>query len=315
MQQLGLRSGIGSQRESETAFRLRQPTRALDQAHPARSKAHERPPGAALFGGGMLGQFGRHLQLAVEIVAHDSREKLGLVGGATPAGDVVHLGLGFAFREDRLLSPAPVVQRQGLACTQRRIGQDDLEFVAVFIGGKQLQLQRRLALLRLTGSNEDEAPRLTPAFRLPIALEEAHVTIGAVPGVTPLNLGLRLRHALESDRDRVLDAEGIQRANDLMREERAVHAHLENHVGQDFADFADAVEDEGAGALGVVEVAGTVPYIKHLAGLGHGAKQRVVAPLSLCFSYSSRPRCPRACAWCRAPSHGSPASDVPERTS
>ena len=98
--------------------------------------------------------------------------------------------------------------------------------------------------------------------------------------MTPFDLGLELRQALEGNRDRLLDAEGIERAGDPLGEERAVHAHLENHAGEDLPDFIEAGEDEGASAVRVMHIAGPVPDIKHLAGLGNGAKLRVVAPLS-----------------------------------
>lgn len=82
MRQPDLHSRSGVQGEREAALRAHQSPGALEQAHPARAKAHERSPGAALFDGGMLGLFGHHLQFPVEIVGHDGCEKPGLVGGA-----------------------------------------------------------------------------------------------------------------------------------------------------------------------------------------------------------------------------------------
>ena len=232
MQQFGLHSRIGTQREGETAFRTRQPASALDQTHPAGAETNERPPGPTLLCGSPLGLVRGHLQLAVEVVCHDCREEPRLVGGATSAGDVVHLSLRLQLCEDRFLCATPVVKRQELARRQCGVGQDDLELIAVLVGSERVQLQRALALLGLTGADEDETPRLLPAFRLPVAFEEAHFAIGTVPDVSLLDHGLQLRQALEGDRDRVLDAESIQCADDLIGEERAVHAHLEAPRGQ-----------------------------------------------------------------------------------
>ena len=173
------------------------------------------------------------------------------------------------------------MQRQDFARRQRGIGEDHFELVPVLVGGEEIQLQRPLALFCLTGADEDEVARLSPALRFPITLEEAHVSIGTVPQKPLLDLLLQLREALEAHRDRVLDAQRIERANDLLGEERAVHAHLEDHLGQDLPYFIEAAEDEAPGAIGVVHVAGTVPYIQHLTGLRNGAEQRVVAALAL----------------------------------
>lgn len=73
-------------------------------------------------------------------------------------GDVVHRGLGFQLHEDRLLSPAPRCAAPGV-CAQKKccVGQEDPERVAVFVGDKQVQLQRTFALRGLTSTHEDEA--------------------------------------------------------------------------------------------------------------------------------------------------------------
>lgn len=213
MQRVFLHGRIGAQGEREAALWVRQTSCALDQAHPEGSQACEGPPRSTLFGRAALGLVSRHLQFAVEIVRHDGREQPSLVGGAAPAGDVIHLGFGFQLREDCLLGAAPVVQCQDLARGQCGVGQDDLELIPVFIGSEEIQLHWPLALLRLTGADEVEAARRVPALRLPIALEEAHVSIGTVPQNSPLDLLLQLSETLKGHRDRVLDAERIERAN------------------------------------------------------------------------------------------------------
>ena len=211
MQQLFLHGRIGTQGESEAALWARQPSCALDQAHSEGPQAREAPPRSALLGRAALGLVGRHLQFAVEVVRHDRREQPGLVGGPASTRDVIHLGLRFQLREDRLLGAAAVVQRQDFARRQRGIGEDHFELVAVLVGGEEIQLQRPLALFCLTGADKDEAARLSPALRFPITLEEAHVSIGTVPQEPLLDLLLQLREALEGYQDRVLDAQRIER--------------------------------------------------------------------------------------------------------
>ena len=280
MRQLGLHVRIRGQGQREAAFGSRQAAGPLEQPHPAGAETHERPPRGALFGGAARRLLDRHLQLTVEVVGHDRREQPSLIGGAASAGDVIHLGLGLQLREDRLLRAAPVVQRQELSRRERGVGEDHLELVPVFVGSEEIQLQGSFALFRLTGADEDETPCLLPAVRLPVALEELHVLSGAVPEQALLDFPFQLREALEGYRDRVLDAERIERVDDLLGEERAVHAHLEDHVGQDLPDFIEAGEDERASAVRVVHVAGTVPDIEDLPGLCYGTEQRIVAPLS-----------------------------------
>ncbi len=90
-----------------------------------------------------------------------------------------------------------------------------------------------------------------------------------MPQEALLDLLLQLGEALEGDRDRVLDAERIERTDDLLGEERAVHAHLEDRARQDLPDFIEAGEDEGASAVRVMHIAGTVPDIEDLPGLRH----------------------------------------------
>lgn len=220
------------------------------------------------------------MQPVVEILGHDSHADPGLIDGATPAGDVVHLRPDFQLCEDRLLSPAPLVQRHELAHRLRTIDQDEFDTSSrVIIGEREVQLQLPIGLLRLAGSNADRASRLIPAVRVPIALRIAHFATSAVPDVTPLDLHLQLSQVRACHRKRVLDAERIQRANDLITEECAVQSALDDYAGQDLADFPDVGENEGADSPGRVDLVGTMPYIKCLAGLRHSAQLQVVASL------------------------------------
>lgn len=82
LQQISLHGRIGTQGESEPALWTRPPSCVLDQAHAEGFQARERPSESSLF-----------------------------VGGATSTGNVIHLGLGFPFCEDRLLGAEVVVQR------------------------------------------------------------------------------------------------------------------------------------------------------------------------------------------------------------
>ena len=147
--------------------------------------------------------------------------------------------------------------------------------VSIFIRSKQPQLHRSLALLGLAGADEDEAAPLTPALWLPARLEEAQLFVYRMPAGTLFDLLLQLRKALKGHRDGVLNAQHVQRADDLIAEEGAVHAHFEDCGGQDLPHFPEATQDEAPSAVGVVYVAGAMPDIQDLPGLSDGAKQRV----------------------------------------
>ena len=64
----------------------------------------------------------------------------------------------------------------------------------------------------------------------------------------------------------MLDAQGLEHRDDLVAEEGAVHAHFEDGLWQDLADFTEAAENEAAGTVAVVDVPGTVPHIEHRDG-------------------------------------------------
>ena len=72
--------------------------------------------------------------------------------------------------------------------------------------------------------------------------------------------------------------------------------------GQNGADFVYTVPDVGLGAVGVMDVAGAMPGIEHLAGLGQGAEQWVVAALTLLLAVEAHCRaiCETAGGECRA---------------
>jgi hypothetical protein len=141
-------------------------------------------------------------------------------------------------------------------------------------------LQRPLALFGFTGADEHEATPFVPTLRLPVRFKEAHVLVDPLPPGAPLNLGFQFYKALERYRDRIANIQHLQRADDLIAEEGAVHAYLEDRVRQDLPDFPETTEDETLGSIGVMHVTGTMPHIKHLPGLRHGTEQRIVAALT-----------------------------------
>ena len=283
MQQLFLNDRSGAHRGRQAPNLAHQPSCAVDQAHSSSAEAPERSTRDALLGGVAFLRVCDHGQLAIEVVYHDGPEQPRLFGGTASAGDVITLVLRLEFREDRVLGGTAVVRRQERARRVRGVGGERFEVEAVFIGSGEVQLRESFALLRFTGADEDVAPRLLPAVRLPLARKERHIALGAAPHETLLDLWLQLGKALKRGRDRALDAERIERADDLLGEEGALLRHLEDHAGEISPDLVDAGEDEVARAVRVMHIAGAVPDSEDLHVLCQSTEQGVIAPRAFRF--------------------------------
>ena len=90
------------------------------------------------------------------------------------------------------------------------------------------------------------------------------------------------RHA-----DRPLDALQVHVHQAVLIEERAVDPRLDRRPRQRLADLPHTVGNERRRTVGVMHVAAAVMQVEELAGLGDGAKQRVVAALSFLFFVES----------------------------
>ena len=71
----------------------------------------------------------------------------------------------------------------------------------------------------------------------------------------------------------------MQRDDNGVAEEGAVHAHLDVQAGQCRPDLVNASQNEFAGAVRVVHIAGAEEEVENLAGLGDGTEQGIVAAL------------------------------------
>ena len=116
-----------------------------------------------------------------------------------------------------------------LARTHSLIDDDDLEFVPVLGGLKQIELNRQLSDLLSDG---DEAVAGVPRLRLPSGLEVIEPDRQAVPSFSAFDQTLEVGKALERYRDDECDAQRMQPLGDGFVEECAVDAGLDLCAGK-----------------------------------------------------------------------------------
>ena len=187
------------------------------------------------------------------------------------------------FGEDTLLRTAAFVEGDDLAWGHSFVGDDDLEFVPVFGGLEQVELDRQLVLAPDLLFDEDEAIAGVPRLRLPAGLEVIEPDRHASPSFSAFDQFLEGGKALERNRDGEFDPRRMQSFSDGFVEKCAVDAGLYLRTGKARAHVADTVADEGVGPVGVVYVSRTMVNIEDLVGLGDGAKEGVVAARALLF--------------------------------
>ena len=95
------------------------------------------------------------------------------------------------------LRTTPGVIIHDTARSQDLIGDNDLEFVTVYVGLKQIQLHRAFALLFRPGTNEQEAKASTPRLGFPLSLEVREVIIDGIPTLAILDHPFEFHEALK----------------------------------------------------------------------------------------------------------------------
>jgi hypothetical protein len=111
----------------------------------------------------------------------------------------------------------------------------------------------------------------------PLGLEVIPLGCARPPQTPCLDACFEIGKALEGNAHGILDARGVEAADDLITEKGAVHAHLDRDPGQGRPHDSDTAEDEVLGPMGVMDVAGTMQHIEHLTRLGDRAEERIIA--------------------------------------
>jgi len=210
---------------------------------------------------------------------HDN-EKISLVAKEFPGGNVVHVALRLQFREDRLLGPAAMVEGRDMASRDRLVGDHDLELIAVVVGDEEVELDGTFGAYRCESAHDEQTKAAVPTLGFPTGLEVGNGGVDTPPEAALFNDFLELRKAFERHRDGEFDATVVKRDDNRVAVEGAVHANLEVYAGQCLLDFLDASQNEIAGAVRIVNVAGAEEEVEDLASLGDSTEQRVVAALA-----------------------------------
>ena len=84
-------------------------------------------------------------------------EHISLIADTGGHGYVIHLAMRLEFSKDTFLRSTAVVEGNDLARAGALIGHDDLEFVTVFGGLEQIELNRRFVLAPDLFADEDKA--------------------------------------------------------------------------------------------------------------------------------------------------------------
>src|SRR5439155_24686379 len=275
--------GIGAHDEGEAALWADEAGGALEKVTAQGVNLLKDPSRRSLLGRiAMGGGLGLHLQLTGEVVSDDGGAEVELITDASAHGDVVHLALALQLGEDRFLSAAAVVEGENLLGPGALVGDDHLEVEAAERGDEQIELYRLLVADLDLVADEEEAEASLPALGLPRGLDESEVGAAAPPAQrASFDHGLERDKALERNREREVDGGLIESGDDLIAEEGAVHAQLDPHSGKRLAHRADAGQDEGTGADGIVDVARAMEEVEYLAGLSDGAEQGIVGAIAL----------------------------------
>ena len=94
-----------------------------------------------------------------------------LITDPCPDRYVIHLAMHLEFCEDALLRSAALMEGNNVARIRPLVGDDDLEFSAVFNWSEQVELDRLLVLAFDLLSDEDEAVTGIPRLRIPAGFE------------------------------------------------------------------------------------------------------------------------------------------------
>lgn len=280
VQQVASSRGICADSQREDPVGASQSPGALNESLAYRGQLLERPQGRPFFRGCALGCAALHLKLPVEVVSQDCGKEIGLVAQQSSRRDIIHLALGLQLGENRLLGAASMVEGHDMPRCDGLVGDHDLELIVVVIGDEKVELKGSLSADRLEGADNEQPKPAAPVLGFPTRLEVGDLGVEAPPEVAGLNDLLQPWEAFEWHGDREVDAQLVQGRDDVVAEEGAVHAYLDVHAGQCRADLVDAGEDELAGTVGIVNVAGAEEEIEDLAGLGDGTEERVVASLA-----------------------------------
>lgn len=211
----------------------------------------------------------------------DGRHHIKVIAVKPSYGDVIQIALRLQFAEGIFLRSSTIVKIQDLFHGCLLVRNDNLELKAIFMGNEQIELDRFLRLLFDLPTDKEKTKAGVPTLGFPRCVEIRKLTAEKLPAPSALNHMLEFGETLKRHRDSKLNALHLKGPDDLIAEERAVHAHLNFDAGTGATDYTNTLQDEFKSAVGVMHIAGTGKHIEDLTSLSDRTKQRIIAPLSL----------------------------------
>ena len=126
------------------------------------------------------------------------------------------------FSKYALLRSAALVECNDLAWAVSLIAHDDLEFVAIFSGLEQIELNRCFVLAPDFFADEDKPVGCAPRLGILVRLEKAELAVQSTPSFPALDHPFELDETLEGNRNGEFDARPTKLLSDGRVEKRGV---------------------------------------------------------------------------------------------
>lgn len=252
------------------------------QKRPSESISFREFPKGGPFFGSSPGSFMReHMKLPKKVMRKDGGHHIKVIAVKPSYGNVIQIALRLQFAESILLRTSSIMKIQDILHGRLLIGNDHLELIAVFMGNEQVELDGLLRLHLDPTTNKEETKATVPTFGFPRRVEIGKLATEKLPPPSALNHLLEFGETLKRHRDGELNAFLLKCPDDLIAEERAVHACLDDNAGAGAADYTNALQDEFKSAIGVMHIARAGKHIENLPRLCYRAEQRIITPLPL----------------------------------
>ncbi len=157
MQQLVLEFFVAMHRQNQLASGSDDASGALNQVPTQRFDFTEAPKCRPIGGRTTLPSDQLHLQFASKIVRQNTGEQIQLIADTRGHRYVIQLAMRLQFRKNTFLRSTALVECNDLARAGAFIDHDGLEFVTVFDGLKQIELNRCFILAPDLFADEDKA--------------------------------------------------------------------------------------------------------------------------------------------------------------
>jgi len=283
MQELAADPRIGVESQRQEALGMSQTAGAVEKSLAYSVECLKRPERRPAGGGVSQRLCCLHMQFPGEIVSQESGEQIEFIADSSADGDIAHRTMSLEFAEDTLLRAPTFMKGDDVGGPEGFVGDDDLEVIAGLMGDEQIELDGLLVLADGAGADKKEAEASIPSLGFPVVLEVGDVGVDPPPASASLDHPLEFGEAFEGDAEGELNTGVLQGGHDGIAEEGAVQADFDLYSRQSRADRLNTGQNELAGPVGVVDVAGAVEQVEDLGGLGDGAEERVVAAGPLAF--------------------------------